>query len=234
MTVIAEIKLTCPLCGGHDIADDVGRELERCMTCRALKRTRVAALFAKKFASLGPGSKVLHFAPEKPLADYLSRTVGEGYAMADISRSRYAPMAAEMGVKFEQIDLCRSISSLPENHYDLVVHSHVLEHVPCNYTCVLQGLHRLVRPGGAQLFAVPMRKKGGYREDQSPDLTSDERWKRFGRHNHVRSFALDDLPHTIGAVFDLSKSMPEHCFSAEELAEIGAPADYVGVFYVRK
>ena len=178
--------------------------------------------------------KVLHFGPEKPLADYLSSIYGDGYTMADLSRSRYAPMAKEMGVEFRRVDLCRDLHNLPNNYYDLVLHSHVLEHVPCNYADVLKGLQALVRPGGAQLFAVPIWRKGSYREDLSPELSPEERWKLFGRHNHFRHFAVDDLHETIGSVFDLEGTQAKDCFTPDELASVGAPPDYPGTFFIAK
>ena len=44
--------------------------------------------------------------------------------------------------------------SYPSNHFDLVVTSETLEHVP-NVRLALEEVHRVLRPGGHHIFTVP-------------------------------------------------------------------------------
>lgn len=112
---------------------------------------------------------------------------------------------------------------LPSGHYDLVIHNHVLEHVPCNYTLALQHLHRSVKPGGFHLFSVGM-ERGYFREDLDPALSPDERQARFGQQDHVRVFGTKDFAMTIGAVLGLGNDYTLlRYFTREELLGAQVP-----------
>ena len=83
------------------------------------------------------------------------------------------------------------------------MHNHVLEHLPCNYTVVLQKLHALLKPGGYHVFSFPVGRSGSYRSDLSPSLGARERRLRFGQKDHIRRFTRVDFDRTVGMVFDL-------------------------------
>jgi len=223
----------CPICGGTEFIEAANRPGERCTGCRSLKRTRAAALFLQRFGNLTRGSRVLHFAPEPALAEMLSRICGDTYEIADVSESRYRPIAEQLGVKLRIIDLCKNARDLPSDHYDIVTHHHVLEHVGCNWTIVLQQLHRTVRPGGAHLFSFPISAKGYFREDLER-LPPEDRTARFGRFNHVRRFGRKDLDRTLGAVFEIKGTEPKDMFTPEELNDAAIGADFANMFFIRK
>lgn len=192
----------CPICGGGSFVMFRGRPAERCKTCGAHTRTRAAYLILTEVCRIGSGTRLLHFAPEPALAPALHRLCGEGYVPCDLNNERYS-----FNFAVTRCDLCRDIDRLfrPES-FDVVMHNHVLEHLPCNYTIVLQKLHTLLRPGGHHVFSFPIGTTGHYGCDLAPELSQKERKRRFGQKDHIRRFTREDFDKTVGMVFDLNQT----------------------------
>lgn len=225
--------MQCNICGGTDFTDMPKRPKVRCVDCGSLERTRIAALHISREATLPPGARILHFAPERGLAAMLREIGGENYRALDIDPSRYP------GLDIERFDLCRDIFQLPENSVDLIVHNHVLEHIECNYSVVLVRLARALSDTGTMLFSVPILP-GEFR-DELADVSWEEKQTRFGQMVHVRRFGTDFLQQTLGMIFPVPA---EHdlraSFSEDELVGANIPRHhwtaYTGatVFRVRK
>ncbi|WP_223730407.1 methyltransferase domain-containing protein [Ensifer adhaerens] len=99
---------------------------------------------------LKKGTRVLHFAPEGGLATYIKGIVGdECYDARDIDIERY------QHVKVSYFDLVEACHTLPTNAFDLIIHNHVMEHLPCNVTAVLYHLHRALSDEGLHVFSIP-------------------------------------------------------------------------------
>lgn len=211
----------CPICGDHRFIDFGNRPRERCAGCRALARTRATWLILTEVARIGPGSRVLHFAPEQSLAPRLRALCGESYRPFDFNEKRYA-----FDFPVGHCDLCTDVPKLfePESA-DVVIHNHVLEHLPCNYGMVLLQLQGLLAPGGYHVFSFPIGRRGCYREDLSPNLSEEERKARFGQEDHIRRFTRRDFDRTVGMVFpglDSAYSLANH-IPAERLLAAGIP-----------
>jgi SAM-dependent methyltransferase len=208
----------------------------RCRSCKSNERTRVAKLFLDRHVMLQAGQRVLHLAPEQQLARYIVGIVGAGYEAADIDPDRYA---GDPQYLIRRFDLCDHSSELPSNHYDLVMHNHVLEHVPCNYTLVLQNLHRAVKPGGVHMFSVPILA-GYFAEDLDPALSEHERTRRFGQSDHLRRFGRVDFNKTLGSVFRLNSSysladfFPDSDLRRANIRETQWSCSGSSIFYLRK
>jgi SAM-dependent methyltransferase len=187
----------CPLCGGTRSADFKGRVAERCMKCGALIRIRSAWLMLTEVAKVDRRSRIAHFAPEEKIAPRLHALCGDRYEAYDLAETRYA-----YDFPVRHFDLCTDVPGLRAGHYDVVLHNHVIEHVTCNYTIVLQQLHRLLRPGGWHIFSVPVGR-GYFRDNTDPRLTAEERLQGFGKDDHIRRFAREDFDRTLGMVFGL-------------------------------
>jgi len=104
---------------------------------------------------------------------------GEGYITADIE----SPLAK---VKMD-------IHEIPfeENHFDVVLCNHVLEHVKDDIKAMSE-IKRILKPGGWAILQVPFFSP-------VPDLTFEdnsitdprERERIFGQDDHVRMFGKD-------------------------------------------
>jgi phosphoglycolate phosphatase len=141
------------------------------------------------------GQRVLHFAPERGLAERLRDIVGAAnYEAYDLHPESY-------GSGTQRFDLCRQAHELPSARYDLIVHSHVLEHLPCNYSAVLFHLHRALASDGLHVCCVPFLE--GHYEEQGGRLSNAERKRRFGQEDHVRRFGAADVADTLGMVVRL-------------------------------
>jgi SAM-dependent methyltransferase len=101
-----------------------------------------------------------------------------------------------------RFDLVAASPSLPDNHYDLILHSHVLEHVPCNIANVLLHLYRALKPNGLHVFCVPLAP-GHYDEYLGP-MSAEEATKRFGQSDHVRSFGVRNLDRHLGLLVNIN------------------------------
>lgn len=188
------------------------------MDCGSLERTRAMMLVLQKLKPTLDHCRILHFAPEKALSGYLLDKVGpSNYLAADIAPENF-PFC-----DVQQFDLCRDLARLEPESFDLIVHSHVLEHVPCNYTMVLHGLHKALKNDGIQLCCIPF-SHGFYQEDCSP-LSDEERTRRFGQNDHYRRFGQRDVQNTVGMVFDIPETYDlELDFSEEILDRYNIPA----------
>lgn len=209
---------TCNICNSSNWGDMGSRKGVRCNSCRSLERTRVMKLFLDKYELPKSGSKILHFAPEKGFLQFLSSVEGVSYRGVD-----FAPENFNFG-NIERFDLCTDAQTLPSNEYDLIVHSHVMEHVPCNITAVLYHLHRALKPGGKHVMCIPFLGES-YEEDLKP-LTLQEAKKRFGQDDHVRKFGTSDMDRTIGMIFKIPKDYTLYeYFSRNELDKHNIPEE---------
>lgn len=190
--------MECPICGSRRFKDFRKRANVRCAQCGSLPRTRATWLALQNGVRLGPGSRVAHFAPEAALARRIHELCGDGYEAYDYEPSRYQADIPFTSVR--RCDLCRDMSCFHLGVYDAIVHNHVIEHLPCNYSMVLLALQRLLKPGGWHIFSVPVR--GGYSSSNMvPNLTTNERIGFFGHAEHVRNFGIEDHDMNLGMVF---------------------------------
>lgn len=188
----------CNLCGYQGRFLPFGKVPRRsayCPGCGSIERHRLVGLWISKNAEAVDRSKLLHFAPEPGLTRLFKGRVAE-YRSADID-----PHLADTVLNIEQIDL-------PDESVDLVLCSHVLEHV--DDTKALGEIHRILVPGGRALLMFPL-VDGWERTYEDPTHTSDEaRTKYYGQADHVRYYGRDVRDRIQGAGFTLSE------FTAEE------------------
>lgn len=192
--------ITCPICQSNQFAPHGALKHPRCKTCGSLPRNRSAFLLLMEVLKPAKGMKIAHFAPEKGIAKRLHAILQGGYERYDLNPQNYDVPGLPA---VRKIDLCSGLSALKPGTYDAVLHNHVMEHLPCNETIVLQRLHALLRPGGIHIFLMPMTH-GYSRADLNPEMTGEERTKTFFQHDHIRKFGRTDFDMTLGMVFDLT------------------------------
>jgi SAM-dependent methyltransferase len=169
----------CPVCGGSfdTFLPFHGREGAQCPRCRTMERHRLLALFLARETDLFSGSpkRLLHVAPEWFMQKYLKEVPGIDYLSGDIA----SPHAM---VRLDVTDL-----EFEDDSFDVVMCSHVLEHVD-DSDQAMRELFRVMRPGGWGILDAPI-------EDDLEDTFEDwsvtepaDRERVFGQRDHVRLF----------------------------------------------
>jgi SAM-dependent methyltransferase len=188
---------SCNVCGYQGLFGPAGGGLRmdaKCPRCNSAERHRLFKLWLDRNGERLQAAEVLHFAPEKGLSA-LIRPLARSYRTADIVVDR-----ADLVLDIERIDL-------PDASVDVIVCSHVLEHV--NDAKALAEQYRVLRPGGLCLIMTPV-VEGWARTYENPALLKpDERTLHFGQHDHVRYYGADIRARIAAAGFALQEFTAE-------------------------
>jgi SAM-dependent methyltransferase len=127
----------------------------------------------------GKAKRLLHMAPERGLESRLRAVDGVDYLSADL-----VDPAAMVRLDVTKIPY-------PDQSFDVILCSHVLEHVPDD-RLAMRELARILRPSGWAVIEVPPVRVAKTFED--PSVTDPkERRRLFGQRDHVRVIG-DDYP----------------------------------------
>lgn len=189
------LRYHCNLCGYDGRFWPFGsppRPGAACGNCFCVERHRLIGLWLDDNPI--DEARVLHFAAEPGLKLLFANRAAE-YRTADL-----AP-GMDLILNIEDIDL-------PDNSVDLVVCSHVLEHV--DDAKALREIYRILTPGGRALLMFPIVEGWDRTYENSAHTTPAERTQYFGQFDHVRMFGRDVRERITNAGFDLTE------FTAEE------------------
>lgn len=149
----------------------------------------------------GTGDSVLHLAPEPILVSRLRSIPGVRYESADIDPDRNPTTLADL-------------TDLPfdDRSFDLVLCSHVLEHV-VDDRAALREMHRVSKLGGRVLIQSPVNYEQAETFEAPEIVDPAERLRLFSQDDHVRVYGPDLKSRLQGANFELS------IFDSAELGE---------------
>ena len=185
-------QVTCPLCGSSLRGFlRLYRPYHRmCPVCGSLQRQRLVWLLLQEQGILAGlrGKKMLHFAPEACLEAQFRRIPGLEYLSADL----YSKQA------MRKIDITHI--PLPDDSFDFVYCSHVLEHVQDDRQALAE-LQRVLRPGGQALILVPVKGESTIEDATLTDPL--EREQRFGQFDHLRIYGMDFVERMEAAGFSV-------------------------------
>jgi len=221
--------MICNICGGVDFVDNKysikTRKNVMCQQCGSFERTRLLWMYLQNL-KIDQNTKILHLAPEKGIYDNLVGLVSDGnYVTADMNPKIYP--YAKGCIK---IDLC-DMDQYPSMEYDIIIHSHVLEHIPCNIAYSIFHLHRMLKENGTHICIIPF--VSGKYDECFQGITDEEKTRRFGQYDHVRRFGKDDIMSHLGkllnipSAFDATKD-----FSEEALREANIPESHWRGFHI--
>jgi SAM-dependent methyltransferase len=142
----AAARAECPICSYRGVfLDHAGRPRQVCPSCGSRARHRALHVALAERARLAPlprFERALHFAPEVCLEGTL-RGLARRIITADIDP--------------RGVDLALDARYLPfrDGAFDLVIASHVLEHVLEDHLALAE-IHRVLVPGGLAILLVPV------------------------------------------------------------------------------
>lgn len=189
---------TCNICGYAGFLLPYGwpvRLQARCPKCGSVERHRELKVWLDANPNIFERRNVLHFAPEQTIAN-LVRPLATEYKSADIAEGR-----ADLKLNIEKLDL-------PDNGFDALICSHVLEHV--DDRAALSEMYRILRPGGFAVLMTPVIEGWAKTYESASVLTEADRVLQFGQHDHLRYYGADIRDRIRAAGFALSE------FTAEE------------------
>ncbi|HLH10871.1 MAG TPA: class I SAM-dependent methyltransferase [Methylovirgula sp.] len=169
----------CNICGYEGRFRTFGhppRYGSQCPRCLSLERHRLLKLWIDRNQERFAGKSLLHFAPEASVQRFLRPMVAR-YSSADLN-----PAHATLVLDIEKI-------ALPDESYDIVVASHVLEHVDDKRA--LAEVRRILRPGGFAIIMVPIVEGWDETYENASIVETRDRIAHFGQWDHVRFYGRD-------------------------------------------
>lgn len=142
---------------------------------------------------LGSNTRLLHFAPEKPVTSFVKPSVSL-YSTADING-----IGVDHTLNIENIEQ-------PDGSWDVIICSHVLEHV--DHRKALPELYRILAPGGCLLVLIPIVEAWDHDYENPSVVTGHARGLHFGKDNHVRRFGRNVRDDFVAAGFELETYSP--------------------------
>ncbi len=149
-----------------------------CPKCKSLNRQRLLYLYLKyKTVFFSRQIKLLHMAPEPCLYGAFKSMKNIDYVSSDLS----SPAMIKV-----------DITDMPykNNSFDVILCSHVLEHIVEDQKAIGE-LFRILKMGGWAIIQSPIDFKRQKTFEDSTILSPSEREKNFGLPDHVRIYGLD-------------------------------------------
>ncbi|MCA9247646.1 MAG: class I SAM-dependent methyltransferase [Planctomycetales bacterium] len=190
------IRRQCPICqsrlrnflpGGlnHPVLEEkqiVGGGRRRCVhcpVCNATDRERLLYLYLTQRTDLfHKPMRLLHVAPEHNLRQAIRRHANIEYLSADLS-------GANVMVAMDITDI-----QYPDNSFDAILCSHVLEHVPDDRQAMRE-ISRVLAPQGWAILQVPISLVLEKTYENPQATTPEQREREFGQLDHVRIYGQD-------------------------------------------
>lgn len=207
----------CPICNSFMLKFKSGN----CPFCGSGLRHRVLWLFlSRKTDFFNADLSVLHFAPEHCFYKFMKKLPNIRYLTADLSSPRAM-------VKMDISDI-----HFPDNSYDVILSSHVLEHVD-NDLKAMKELHRVQKDNGWSIHSVPI-DYSRYSTFENPlIISSNERFKIFGHFDHRRIYGRDYSERLESAGFKVTIFKTSDFCNENEIRNMGLIKD-AEIFYCTK
>ncbi len=202
----------CPVCDQPSRKFQRGgvnsREDARCPRCRAMERHRFVWLYFTRRTNLfdGQPKRVLHVAPEQCFETRLKDRLGAGYVTADLVDPHVMELMDITSIQY------------PDESFDVIYCSHVLEHVPDDQRAMRE-FHRVLKKSGWAVLLVPITADRTF-EDPSIVRPSD-RLRLFGQEDHVRRYGPDYVNRLRRAGFEVDVTHVSDMIPADEAARMG-------------
>lgn len=200
----------CPLCNHRfrRFKNDRNRPNAVCWRCGSHERHRAQWLLFEQRPDLLAGSReFLHFAPEHCLGMRLTRAAtrhGFRYDTGDVN-----PTGVDLRLDITAL-------ALPDDAYDAVLCSHVLEHVPDDLAAVRE-LRRVTTTDGWCLVMVPIDIDREATYEDPAITTAEQRRASYWQADHVRLYGRDVVDRLSEPGFAVEVIRPHEAFGEETM-----------------
>ena len=215
----------CPVCGKSSdrfrTHGNIRREDAQCARCEALERHRFVWIFFERNTDLfnARAKHMLHVAPEPALEPRLKKQLGSSYLTADLDPTRATLQMDITDIQF------------PNEFFDVIYCSHVLEHVPQDRKA-LSEFYRTLKPGGWAILLVPLQ---GEKTREDPSIvTPEERLKAYGHPEHVRYYGADYADRLREAGFSVDIVKVQDVVSNDEAIRMGLTQASGNIYHCKK
>ena len=211
--ILSGNNVECPICGKTFKkflpAGVEKRDNAVCPGCDSFERHRLLWLYMQsKLSYSDKGIRLLHFAPEDCLKEKFSKLNNIKYITTDLQESR--------------VSLNSDVQKLPfkDNLFDIVICSHVLEHVPDDKKG-MQEILRVLKKNGWAILQVPLNVNLEVTYEDPSIISPLERLKHFGQEDHVRIYGRDYYKRLENAGFLIRRDNFAQTFPKDKLRRYG-------------
>lgn len=180
-------------CKGYHVGLFPNFELA-CSSCHSLGRHRHLSIFLESLKL--DFLKIIHFSAEKQIKEIINKKKPYKYLCVN----KY-PNESEIFCDIENIHF-------NENYFDIVICSHVLEHV--NYEVAISELSKILKKNGIALLMFPIIYQWEETYSNSDIVTKKLRELHFGQFDHLHLFGKD-----------IEKKLIENNFSINKIISYG-------------
>lgn len=179
--LLAGRSVECPVCHGRfrRLLAVANGEQMLCPRCLSLERHRRVILFLRRSTNLYHDRlRVLHIAPELGMQRELARLPNLEYLTGDL----YA--------RNTNLELDVTAIDFPDESFDVILCSHVLEHVVDDRQAMRE-LRRVLRRDGWALINVPSDPQRTETYEDESIVDPHQRLVHFGQEDHVRIYSAE-------------------------------------------
>lgn len=198
----------------HHIIGGGYRENNICPCCEVDDRMRwFYYLLQKKLNILTASGRLLHFAPERAIYDYIKQNENIDYYTCDIVPGRAMHVVDITDIPFR------------ENTFDYIISNHIIEHIKDEEKAVSE-IKRVLKPNGKWLFSFPIcTDMNTYENDEI--ISPEDKLEAYGQEDHVRLYGVDYKERFENYGLKIEVFSPEREMNEEEILKYGFIKDDV-------
>ncbi len=218
MFVLRGGNVTCCLCNKKYLTflpsgDDI-KAHARCPGCDSIDRHRqLWLLLEEDIKNAKTPYHILHIAPEKQIGKRLSAMENIEYHAIDKFEKGY-----QYPANVQQMDITNL--TFDNNYFDLVLCSHILEHIGDDKKA-LNELLRVLKPNAKGYIIVPYFPELQSTFEDPNAQTPEQRLLAYGQQDHVRKYGPDFKIKLASAGFAVEIIFFEEKYTYEEKVKMG-------------
>jgi SAM-dependent methyltransferase len=181
-----------------------------CYYCNSNDRERHLFMFFDKLAFWDKfiNASVLHFAPEKHLSEKIMQLNPSKYIKCDLFPQK----------DWKKVDITKI--DFEDNHFDILICNHVLEHVP-DHLLALKEIARVLKKNGVAIMQTPYSELF-YNHFEDLNINTDHlRLLFYGQEDHVRIISKRQFIDELSRFFIVNIIINNRFFSDEECFKYG-------------